>query len=148
MADITVIYDACVLYPAGLRNLLMHLALTEMFQARWTEEILDECFRSILADRPDLSPDRLRCGAQLIITANVRHFPSDVLGPYEVEAQHPDEFIADLIGLDPDSVCTAMRDHRASLKNPPQSVAEYVAALEHMRLETVARLIRPYAMLI
>ena len=32
-----VLYDACVLYPAPLRDLLMRLALTDLFQARWTD---------------------------------------------------------------------------------------------------------------
>lgn len=49
-----VVYDACVLYPASLRDLLIRLARTGLFRARWTERILDECFRSIVAGRPDL----------------------------------------------------------------------------------------------
>jgi hypothetical protein len=29
--------DASVLYPALLRNLLMHLAVRDLFQARWSD---------------------------------------------------------------------------------------------------------------
>jgi hypothetical protein len=54
-----VVYDACVLYPAPLRDLLIRVARTGVVRARWTEQILDECFRNIIADRPDLSPDHL-----------------------------------------------------------------------------------------
>jgi predicted nucleic acid-binding protein len=54
-----VLYDACVLYPAPLRDLLIRVARTGVVRARWSEEILDECFRNILADRPDLSPESL-----------------------------------------------------------------------------------------
>jgi hypothetical protein len=54
-----VVYDACVLYPAPLRDLLIRVALTGVVRARWTEQILDECFRSILADRPDLTVEKL-----------------------------------------------------------------------------------------
>ena len=50
-----VIYDACVLYPAPLRDLLLRIAVTGIVRARWTEQILDECFRSIVANRPELS---------------------------------------------------------------------------------------------
>jgi len=32
----TVVYDACVLYPAPLRDLLMRLALTDLYRARWS----------------------------------------------------------------------------------------------------------------
>lgn len=54
-----VLYDACVLYPAPLRDLLVRLANTGIVRARWSEPILDECFRSILANRPDLKPEAL-----------------------------------------------------------------------------------------
>jgi predicted nucleic acid-binding protein len=58
----TVLYDACVLYPAPLRDLLMLLALTDVFKARWTDEIHDEWTRSVLSDRPDVAPESLaRC---------------------------------------------------------------------------------------
>jgi hypothetical protein len=36
------VYDACVLYPAPLRDLLLHLALTYLFRARWTGRIHEE----------------------------------------------------------------------------------------------------------
>jgi hypothetical protein len=55
----TVIYDACVLYPAPLRDLLVRLALAGLFRARWTEEIHREWTRSVREDRPDLRPDQL-----------------------------------------------------------------------------------------
>ncbi|MEZ4432468.1 MAG: PIN domain-containing protein [bacterium] len=55
----TVVYDACVLYPAPLRDLLVRLAITDIVTARWTDAILDECFRSILEVRTDLTLDRL-----------------------------------------------------------------------------------------
>lgn len=54
-----VVYDACVLYSAPLRDLLVRLANTGIVRARWSERILDECFRSILTNRPDLQPDAL-----------------------------------------------------------------------------------------
>ena len=55
----TVIYDACVLYPAMLRNLLMQLTMTEMFRARWTEQIHEEWIRNLLEQRPDLEREQL-----------------------------------------------------------------------------------------
>lgn len=57
-----VLYDACVLYPAPLRDLLMRLALADLFQARWTDEIHDEWTRNVAANRPDITPTSLaRC---------------------------------------------------------------------------------------
>lgn len=54
-----VVYDACVLHPAPLRDLLVRIALSGVVRARWTERILDECFDSIRARRPDLSVESL-----------------------------------------------------------------------------------------
>jgi len=59
MATFTALFDACVLYPAPLRDLLMHLALTDLFRARWTDEIHEEWIRSVLKDRPDLMREQL-----------------------------------------------------------------------------------------
>ena len=64
-----VIYDACVLYPAPLRNLLLRLANTGIVRARWSETILDECFRSILEQRPDLKPEALQRTRRLMTEA-------------------------------------------------------------------------------
>lgn len=59
MTNFTVLYDACVLYPAPLRDLLMHVAVTDLYRAKWTEAIHDEWIRNVLKDRPDLKPEQL-----------------------------------------------------------------------------------------
>lgn len=116
-----VVYDACVLYPAALRDLLVRLAASGLYQARRTARILDECFKSIVEARPELAgkldrtralmeaaipaamvtgyeplvptltlPDEddrhvlaaaIRCGAQVIVTTNLRDFPTEALAP-------------------------------------------------------------------
>ena len=50
--------DACVLYPAPLRDLLVRLARTGLFRARWSDQIHEEWIRGVLRTRPDLA-DRL-----------------------------------------------------------------------------------------
>ena len=55
-----VVLDACVLYPAPLRDLLLSLAAAGVFRARWTHLIQDEWMRNLLANRPDLQSDALR----------------------------------------------------------------------------------------
>src|SRR5450756_327211 len=55
-----VIYDANVLYPSTLRDVLIRLAQTGLVQAKWTETILNETFRSLHAKRPDLDETRLQ----------------------------------------------------------------------------------------
>ncbi|MGE0468162.1 MAG: PIN domain-containing protein [Nitrospira sp.] len=60
MATFTALYDACVLYPAPLRDLLLELALTDLFRAKWSSHIHDEWIRAVLQDRPDLTAVQLR----------------------------------------------------------------------------------------
>lgn len=59
MSQFTVVYDANVLYPAPLRDLLMGLAATGLFHARWTAAIHDEWIRNVLQHRPELKPEKL-----------------------------------------------------------------------------------------
>jgi hypothetical protein len=42
----TAVLDACVLYPAPLRDLLLSLASEGLFAARWTEQIQAEWRKS------------------------------------------------------------------------------------------------------
>ncbi len=53
-----VVYDACVLYPFHLRNLLIQLAVEGLVAARWTDAIHEEWIRS-LANTGDASRERL-----------------------------------------------------------------------------------------
>ena len=69
MSRFSVVFDACVLYPAPLRDLLLELATRELFQARWTDEIHDEWISNLLKNRPELSPDRLQRTRALIDAA-------------------------------------------------------------------------------
>ena len=70
-SSFTVLYDSCVLYPAPLRDLLMQLALTDLFRAKWTDAIHEEWMRNVAADRPDLSRAQLERTRDLM-NANVR----------------------------------------------------------------------------
>ena len=51
----TAIFDACVLYPAPLRDFLMWLGLSGRFRARWSRDIHEEWKRNLLLNRPDLT---------------------------------------------------------------------------------------------
>lgn len=87
----------------------------------------------------------IRSGAAVIVTQNLKDFPQDKLDPYGIEAQHPDTFITRLFDLNPGAVVGAAQEHRASLKNPPKTVDEYLDTLERQGLtQTVAEL-RSYA---
>jgi hypothetical protein len=55
----TVILDACVLYSAPVRDLLLWMAAEDLFRPRWTEEIHKEWIRALLENRPDIDAARL-----------------------------------------------------------------------------------------
>ena len=63
------LYDACVLYPAPLRDLLVELATTGLFRAKWTAEIHDEWIRNVLANSDKVTADKLARTRDLMDTS-------------------------------------------------------------------------------
>ncbi|MEI2301250.1 PIN domain-containing protein [Ensifer sp. MJa1] len=53
------VYDACVLYPFHLRNVLIQCAFDGLVEARWTDDIHDEWMRNLAANTPALPKERL-----------------------------------------------------------------------------------------
>lgn len=171
MASFTVVYDACVLYPAPLRDLLIRIAASGIVRARWSRTILEEMTGSILRDRPDLTRERLartvelmgqavpdalvgqferlvdsidlpdlddrhvvaaaiRCGAQAIVTFNLKDFPDHDLARWDLEAKHPDEFLLDSLDLAPGIVVRCLTEQAGALTCPRVTLPEL---LEHLR---------------
>jgi predicted nucleic acid-binding protein len=71
VSNFTAVFDACVLYPAPLRDLLMHLALTDLFRAKWTDQIHEEWIAGLLKQRSDLKREQLERTRELM-NAHVR----------------------------------------------------------------------------
>ena len=181
-ARYTAILDACVLYPAPLRDLLLSLAQAGLYHARWSDEIHHEWMRNLLKDRPDLTPaqvertrdlmnlsvpdsivsnygaltgtislpdptDRhvlaaaIAGHADAIVTFNLKDFPSSVLHAYNIEAQHPDDFVLNQLELSEIAALSAIRRMRARLRNPPKTAAELIERFSLCGLpQTAARL--------
>lgn len=55
-----VVYDANVLYPFTVRDILIQLATTEVFKARWSEEVNDEWIRNLLVNSPNLDAMKVK----------------------------------------------------------------------------------------
>lgn len=89
-SNFTVIFDACVLYPAPLRDLLMHLALTDLFRAKWTNQIHEEWIQSILRNRADLRYEQLSRTRDLM-NENVRDCLVEDYQDLIASIQLPDE---------------------------------------------------------
>lgn len=83
----------------------------------------------------------IRCGADVIVTFDRKHFPRRVLARYGIGVLHPDPFTVGLLAASPDQVHAAVREHRRSLGRPPLSPEEYLASLASAGLpRTAARL--------
>ena len=54
-----VLLDACVLYSAVLRDLLMQLTSDRMFRARWTKKIQAEWSEKLLKNNPTVSRENV-----------------------------------------------------------------------------------------
>ncbi|UFH57064.1 PIN domain-containing protein [Spirosoma sp. KNUC1025] len=178
-SKLTALLDACVLYPAPIRDLLLHLADAGLYMPKWTDRIHEEWTRNLLLNRPDLTADQLLrttramnsafpdatvhyyealmnslnlpdpddCHilaaailgqVQVIVTANLKDFPNDYLSQYDIEAQHPDEFITALFELHPEAVTQAFYSQVANLKNPPKTAREVIQTLRKAGLEKTA----------
>ena len=55
----TAIIDACVLYSAPVRDLIVRLAQAGLLHARWTDDIHEEWIRNVLTNNPQLARQRL-----------------------------------------------------------------------------------------
>lgn len=60
MGKFSVVLDACVLYPAPLRDSLMRLAITDLFKARWTDIIHEEWVRNLESTIPRVKLEAVR----------------------------------------------------------------------------------------
>lgn len=83
--------------------------------------------------------------ADVIVTANLKHFPASGLAAHGIAAQHPDRFIHGLIAADFDSAAQAFAADRARMFNPPKSVDEYLKGLAASGLVETAAALRQRA---
>lgn len=90
----------------------------------------------------------IKANAQTIVTYNLSDFPSSALSKYEIDAQHPDEFLRHLIDLAPARVIKTVQETRMSLKNLPKDAGEYLTFLEKQSLPQTVAYLRDYENLI
>jgi hypothetical protein len=81
----------------------------------------------------------VKAGAQVIVTANLRDF---VPLPEGLEAQSPDEFLCNLLDLDPERFVEMVREQSADLVKPPVSFDALLERLSHFVPDVAAALRR------
>lgn len=178
-----------MLYPAPVRDILLELASSSLFRAKWSEEIHDEWMRNLLGNRSDLTSEKLQrtralmdnavldclveghmslvdalvlpdpddrhvlaaaihCGADAIVTFNLRDFPAPIASQYQLEILHPDDFIRFQFDFDSAAVIVAAERCRGRLRNPEVDPEAYLETLASQGLVKTAAVLWPYRSLI
>ena len=83
----------------------------------------------------------IKAGAQVIVTANLMHFPAADLRQWNVEAKSPDDFVLDQVGIDGRAVAACVQQIADSRTRPPQDTEDVLSQLERDGLvESIAAL--------
>ena len=192
----TLFLDACVLYPAPIRDLFMGLALEGLVRLKWNRRVEGEWIHNLLQDRPDLTPEqqaRIRATpekmkvvlafqepvvegyeslvekiqlpdandrhvvaaawwgkAEAILTFNLKDFPEEELGRWELLALHPDDYLTELAerlirkNFLPDPLLRVLKRQRCALRKPPLGVEDFLEILRRAGLATFTEALGPY----
>jgi predicted nucleic acid-binding protein len=177
------VYDACVLYPFHLRNVLVQCAFDGLVDARWTDDIHAEWMRNLAANSPGTTFERLErtrdlmkaalpdadvggyqdliaglslpdpddrhvlaaaiAGkASLIVTWNLKHFPTVGLRSHGLAAISPDHFLVDLHATYRSEMIASLRRARLNLRKTLPSAEEFIDAFKAQGLTAFSRILR------
>jgi hypothetical protein len=174
-----VVFDACVLYPFHLRNIVVQAAVDRLVHARWSDEIHDEWTEALAADFPAIPVRRLAitrklmndalpqamvrdyrthidsiglpdpkdrhvvaaaiaAGASVVLTWNLRDFPTKELAKHGLVRQTPDVFLADLYNKAPDLVLASLANARRNLRKSRLDAADFIGVVKKQGLGRLA----------
>jgi hypothetical protein len=177
------VYDACVLYPFHLRNVLVQCAFDGLVDARWTDDIHAEWIRNLAANSPGTSLDRLQATrdhmkavlpdadvagyqdlipnlslpdpddrhvlaaaiagkAELIVTWNLKHFPTADLRSHSVAAISPDDFLVGLHSTYRSELIASVKRARLNLRKTLPSTDEFINTLKGQGLTAFSAILR------
>jgi hypothetical protein len=84
----------------------------------------------------------IKAGAQVIVTANLKDFPAELLAPWNIEAKSPDDFVLDQISIDDRTVFACVQAIADARNHPPESVDDVLGQLERAGLVESAAALR------
>ena len=109
------------------------------------DEAIDDCviagYEALIPQLQLPDPDdrhvlaaAIHAQAQVILTYNRRDFPRRVLAPYDITAQHPDDFLMTLMKRFSTEVRETLEEMRARKTRPPFSQAVLLQKLANQQL--------------
>lgn len=84
-------------------------------------------------------------GCDVIVTYNLKDFPKEIMSKFDLEAQHPDVFLANHLDLFPGKFCAAVRKIRGRHVRMKFTISEYLDSLTEIELVATATSLREYA---
>lgn len=88
----------------------------------------------------------MKTQAFTIVTDNLKHFPSEVLSPLNMEARSTDEFLADTIALDLGRSVAAIRRMRERFKKPEIDAEALLVRMESEGLVQTVDILRSHVL--
>lgn len=90
--------------------------LKKSFGDAWVEDYAP-LIASVTNDEKDrhVLAAAVKCGAEVIVTFNLKHFLDEALDGWNVEAVHPDDFIIDLYYLNPELVVHTLHEQATTI---------------------------------
>ena len=87
----------------------------------------------------------LRAHAQMIVTSNLRDFPGEELGKWNIEAKHPDDFLVDQFHLDAIALHVVVQQIADDATRPPMTFSDVLDGLERCGVALATALLRRYS---
>jgi predicted nucleic acid-binding protein len=96
---------------------------------------------------PDIKDNHVLAAAitsksEVIITFNLKDFPASELDKFDIRSQTPDDFLTDIIDLNPELSLLAFKEMVTNKTNPKISNSEMLTILRKNRLEETANLLQ------
>lgn len=142
-AELYQVYFSQEILDGATRNLVKKGRMTES-KAQQFQEIIKTNFPEAIVEVPEdlvikmtnhpgdrhVVAAAIVAQAEVIVTSNLKHFPSYSLEPYGIKAWHPDDFLVNLYEQFPERIIKVIQQQSEDLKKPPISFAQLVEKLE------------------
>jgi len=78
--------------------------------------------------------------SEIILTFNLKDFPSRILNQYQIKAQHPDDWLSKFYQSKPSDLLSSLEKCRTRLSSPALSIREYKSELKKCGLTYLSSL--------